>query len=101
MTFAAPLVPAGNLAGAQHDGVARHLPRQDDRFLVDRDPDVFAGKQLIERLLQRGHAGIDDDVVLRALRAAPDDQADGAGALAVDQHLPRLHDDRVGNRADR
>ena len=33
-----------------------------------------------------------------ASAGAPDDQADRAGALAVDQHLARLHDDRVGDR---
>ena len=32
-----------------------------------------------------------------AVSGAPDDQADGSGALAVDQHLARPDDDRVGN----
>ena len=56
------------------------------------------GKQLLQRLLQRRDAGIDDDVVLLAPAGAPDDQADGAGAPAVDQHLARLHHDGVGDR---
>ena len=90
--------PVGNLAGAQHDGVARHAAREDDALVVHRHPDVFARKELLERLLKRRHAGIDHDVVLAALVCAPHDQADRAGALAVDQHLARLDDHRIGDR---
>ena len=39
------------------------------------------GKSCWSCLLQRRDAGIDDDVVLLAPAGAPDDQADGAGAL--------------------
>ena len=45
-------------------------------------------------------AGVDDDVVLLPLSAAPDDQADGAWRLAVDEDLARLDDDGVGNLRD-
>ena len=63
--------PVGDLAGAQHDGVARHAAREDDALVVHRDPDVFAREELLKRLLERRHAGIDHDVVLTALAAHP------------------------------
>ena len=90
--------PVGDLAGAQHDGVARHAAREDDALVVHRHPDVLAREELLKRLLKRRHAGIDHDVVLAALLCAPHDQADRSGALAVDQHLARLDDDRIGDR---
>ena len=45
----------------------------------------------MELLLERRDRLLDDDVVLAALSRAPDDQADRAGRLAVDQDLARLH----------
>ena len=70
MTLALALVAAGDLGRAQHDRVGRDLAGEDDRLVVDRDPDVLAGEQLLQRLLQGRDAGIDDDVVLLA-PAAP------------------------------
>ena len=90
--------PLGDLARAQHHGVARHVAGQDDALVVHRDANVLARKELLKRLLERRHAGIDHDVVLTPLVSAPHDQADRAGALAVDQHLARLDDDRIGDR---
>ena len=89
--------PLCDFARAQHDGVARHMARQDDALVVHRNLKVLAWKELLERLLERRHAGIDHDVVLTALVSAPDDQADRSGALAVDQHLARLNDGCIGN----
>ena len=63
----------------------------------DRDRDVFAGKQRVQLLLEARDRLLDDDVVLLARARAPDDQADRAGLLAVDQDLARLHDDGVGD----
>ena len=45
-----------------------------------------------------GDARIDDHVVVLSLGGAPHDQADGAGALAVDQDLARLDHHGVGHR---
>ena len=61
----------GDLAGAQHDGVARHAAGEDDALVVHRDPDVFAGEELLERLLKRRHAGIDHDVGTDGARSRP------------------------------
>ena len=62
---------------------------QNHGILGDRHVDVFAREQLLKILLQQADAGVDDHVVVLAGVAAPDDQADGAGALAVDQDLAR------------
>ena len=58
-------------AGPQHDVVARDVARQDDGIVVDGHPDVFAGKQQLELLLERQRCRIDDDVVLRRGRPRP------------------------------
>ena len=57
----------------------------------------LAREKRLQVLLQRGDAAIDDDVVVPPLGGAPDDQADRAGALAVDQHFARPDDDGVGD----
>ena len=61
----------GDFARAQHDGVARHAARQDDALVVHRDADVLAREELLKRLLERRHAGIDHDVVLTPLVLHP------------------------------
>ena len=63
--------PVGDLTGAEHDGVARHAAREDDALVVHRHPDVLTREELLKRLLQRRHAGIDHDVVLAALLSHP------------------------------
>ena len=103
MTRALVLVAATIFGGTEHHRVGRDLAGQDHGVVVHRDPDVLAGKSMLQRLLQRRHAGIDDDVVLLAPADAPHDQAHRPGAAAVDQHLARLDDDgvrdlRIGDR---
>ncbi len=97
MTLVLARHPLCDLSRAQHDGVARHIARQDDALFVHRNLKVFARKELLERLLERRHAGIDHDVVLTAVVSTPDNQADRSGALAVDQHFARLNDGCIGN----
>ena len=79
-------------------GVARHVARQDDRLVGDADLDVFARKEHLELVLQRRRRRIDGDRRTAAASAAPDDQADRAGGLAVDQDFARLDHRRVGDR---
>ena len=54
----------GNLAGGEHDGGARHAAGENQGLVIERRGDVLPGKQRLEFLLQRGHAGFDNHVVL-------------------------------------
>ena len=44
------------------------------------------------------HRGVDGDVVLRTASVTPDDEADRALRLAVDENLSRCDNNRVGDR---
>ena len=90
-----------DLGGAQRHAVARHRAREDDGLVGRADADVFAREQRAQLLLERRDRRLDDEVVVLALGGAPDDQADRAGRLAVDQNLARLDDDGVGDRGIR
>ena len=59
------------------------------------------GKSSPQLLLERRDRRLDDEVVLLAIGRAPDDQADRAWRLAVDENLVRLHDRGVGDRGIR
>ena len=76
MTFAFGRGRAYDLADAEHRLRARRAAGQHDGFGVGRDLNLFAGKQLVQLLLEAADRLLDDQVVLRALAAAPDDQAD-------------------------
>ena len=92
----------GNLHRAQRDRVARHLPREHDRFVRHAHLDVFTREENLELPLQHRRRRIDHDAVLLELRTGPDEEAHVAGRFAVDEHLPRIEnsgvgDDRVGD----
>ena len=55
------------------------------------------GKSACRFCCKRRDAAIDDDVVMPAFGGAPHDEADGAGALAIDQDFARAHDHGVRN----
>src|SRR3546814_14193622 len=63
--------------------------------------DVLSREELLEVLLQDADTSIDHDVVMPAHVVARDDQADGPGALAVQEHFPGLYDDRIGRSEER
>jgi hypothetical protein len=88
---------AHHLADAEHDRRVRDATRQDDALGVGRDQHVLTGKELVNLLLERAHRLLHDHVVLDAPGVTPDDQADRAGRLAVDQDLASGDDGRIGD----
>ena len=87
-----------DLRGPQRDVVVRDAPDRMIASSVALTVMSSPGKQRAQLLLQRGDRWLDNEVVVLAIGAAPDDQADGAGRLAVDQNLAVLDDDGVGDR---
>ena len=101
MTFVFGATRSAIFADAQHHvRCSTRCPTGSIASAFDVDRDVLAGKQLLQLLLERADRLLDDDVVLLALVGAPDNQADRARRLAVDQHLARLDDGGVGDRRD-
>ncbi|MEO5897247.1 MAG: hypothetical protein ABIS06_16270 [Vicinamibacterales bacterium] len=47
-------------------------------------------------LLQWSDRLLDNNVILGPTRGAPNDQADGASLLPINEDLPRLHNNGVG-----
>ena len=70
---------------------------EDRRVVADADLDRFTGKQRLQLLLKRRDRLLDDQIVLRALRIAPDNQADGPGCFPIDQDLARRDHDGIGD----